>query len=140
MVNQELLAIALAGVCTGLVILFTIPSFSRLARSSAGSKKSNRAIHLRDVYEDKDGAATEDSEEEYSDVLQKRFFTVTAIAGFAASISSGVFSTIWSSGLFPQKVLAIVDWLNVSIWVSDEIRDFLFTRHVTFDLQQSRLC
>jgi hypothetical protein len=43
------------------------------AYPSTGQKR-NGAVQLRDVYEDEDGAATEKSEREYSDVLPKRKF------------------------------------------------------------------
>lgn len=115
------MAIVLAAICTGLVVLFTLPSVSRLGRASTGWKKSNGPIHLRDVYEDEDGVATEESEEEYSDVLPKRIFYMAAVAGFATSVTSAVLSTIWSSSHFAQPFMSAIDWLNVSIWVSDKI-------------------
>lgn len=113
MVNQELAVIASASICTGFVVLLTLPSLSRLARA----KKSAGPIYLKDVYEDEDGVATEESEEEYSDVIPKRTFYIAAIAGFSASITSAVLSTIWSSGLFHQTFLSVVDWQSVTIWV-----------------------
>lgn len=116
MPDQELVVIASAGVCAGFAVLSTLPSLARLARA----KKSPGPIHLKDVYEDEDGVATEESEDDFSDVIPKWTFYLCAIAGFSTAVASAVLSTIWSSGHFNQRFLSVVDWLSVFIWVKNE--------------------
>jgi hypothetical protein len=55
---------------------------------TAKGQKRNGAVHLRDIYEDEDGAATEKGEREYSDALPKRTFYVAAVGGFVTSFTS----------------------------------------------------
>ena len=116
MVDYELLSIILGSVGVGLILFLTLPSVWRLVRASR-SGKLNGYLALSDVYQDKDGTATKDSEAAFADKLPKTTIYVATVIGFAASIASAILSTIWSSTLYSSDFLLIVDWINVSAWV-----------------------
>jgi hypothetical protein len=94
----------LAGVGGVLVFLLTLPSLASVASHLRESKpKSN-------IYEDKDGIATEKSVAEYSTKIPKIFLSIFAILGLGTSIVLAVLETL--GGVDVEE-----SWLNVAQWV-----------------------
>ncbi|CZT44803.1 related to multidrug transporter (yeast bile transporter) [Rhynchosporium secalis] len=77
----------------------------------------NIASHLRqpksisEIYEDKDGVATERSVGEYSAKIPKTFLGIFTISGLASSIALAVLSTIGE-----EDDLFLENWFNVAQW------------------------
>jgi hypothetical protein len=118
MASRELLPIAISSSGTGFVFLLTLPSITRLLRSRApngytilpGIQDSNS------LYEDKDGAATLDSEAAYSSKTVKIIICVVAALGLAASLASAVLSTVLANAR-PTRLSLMQDWMNFVAWV-----------------------
>lgn len=116
MVNHQLFSVVLGSVDTGLVLLLTLPSVWRLGQALRTAKSVGQ-ISLQHVYSDRDGTASEETEASFNDTLPKAFFYGATFLGFAASIASAVFSTVWSSTVFSQSFLLATDWTNAFAWV-----------------------
>jgi hypothetical protein len=67
------------------------------------------------LYEDKDGAATAESQESYSVKLQNIFATIFTTAGFAISLTNAVLATQ------NEEASTVDGWLQFSLWVSADI-------------------
>jgi predicted RND superfamily exporter protein len=101
--NDSRSLVAGIGGCV-LVFLLTLPSLASVASHLREPKpKSN-------IYEDKDGIATEKSVAEYSAKIPKIFLFVFAVLGLGTSIALAVLETLAGVDL-------IETWLNVAQWV-----------------------
>ncbi|KAL2060542.1 hypothetical protein VTL71DRAFT_9183 [Oculimacula yallundae] len=88
-----------------LVALLTSPSVINIASHLRAPKA------ISEIYEDKDGVATEKSVEEYSAKIPKAFLGIFTISGLATSIALAVLRTIeGKDGMFLEN------WLNVAQW------------------------
>lgn len=104
----ENISTSLAAGSSGLVLvaLLTSPSIINIASHLRGPKS------ISDIYEDKDGVATEQSVEEYSAKIPKAFLGIFTVAGLATSIALAVLGSIegWDW-------MFVENWLNVAQWV-----------------------
>lgn len=90
-----------------LVLLLTLPSLIGVASHLRDPKpKSN-------VYEDKDGVASEKSVAKYSAKIPKLSLGFFTISGLSLSIALAVLGMVGES-----DGLLIEDWINVAQWVS----------------------
>ena len=97
-----------------LTAIFSVPSIFRLAKRPWRSK-----ITKDGVYEDEDGAATEQSMEKFS---VKRLFAViygVTGTGLAISFALAVFATVRRGNSFSEICLTQL-WLLFLAWVSEE--------------------
>ncbi|PVH84104.1 P-loop containing nucleoside triphosphate hydrolase protein [Cadophora sp. DSE1049] len=105
-----------------LVALLTTPSILNIA-SHLRSPKS-----ISEIYEDKDGVATEKSVEEYSAKIPKAFLGIFTIAGLGSSIALAVLASIegWD-WMFVENWLNVAQWSLITIQATSIIliRDYL---------------
>lgn len=103
------IALLVGAVGLGLIVLCTISSAVILASSLLRTKKNGLPV----VYEDKDGASTQDLTAEFSSKVPKTVIILSSLLGLATSVAIGVLSTldIAKDGLFLE------DWLNMVAWV-----------------------
>lgn len=81
-------------------------------RSVLDKRKRAGPIHLKELYEDEDGVATELTESEYTVHIQKVVAIIAAIAGTACSYSSSVRSLVNEDYSF-----IIGWWVYTAAWV-----------------------
>jgi hypothetical protein len=91
-----------------LVFLLTLPSLASAASHLRESKPKSKS--KSNIYEDKDGIATENSVTEYSARIPKIFLSVFATFGLGTSIALAVLDTLARSD-------ALESWLNFAQWV-----------------------
>lgn len=97
-------------VLPALVIVFSIPSASRLVASFRRVRTRDRA----GLYEDKDGVATDESMARYS---VRRFFVaiaVVGVVGLAVSCALAIYTTVTSQSVQDKPET----WLLFASWVS----------------------
>lgn len=104
----ENISTSLAAGSTSLVViaLLTSPSIINIASHLRAPKS------ISDIYEDKDGVATEKSVEEYSANIPKTFLGLSTIAGLGISIALAVLASIEG-----RDWMFLENWLNVAQWV-----------------------
>lgn len=90
-----------------LVLILTIPSIINITSHLRTPKPASN------IYEDKDGVATEKSVSEYSAKVPKIFLGIFTIAGLFTSIALAVFETIEG-----REWMFVENWLNFGQWVS----------------------
>ena len=97
-----------------LTAIFSIPSIFRLAKRPWRGKVAKDG-----VYEDEDGAATEESMEKFS--VKRLFAVIYGITGtgLAISFALAVFATVRRSSSFSEICLTQL-WLLFPAWVSEE--------------------
>lgn len=93
-------------VFAAVVLLLTVlGSFQSLRKQSLDVKK--------EVYKDKDGEATQESQKKYSIKWQNILATIFGVAGFAIALTNAVLSILQESST------SVEAWLQVGLWVSD---------------------
>ncbi len=113
MLENDSRSLASGAAGLALVFLLTLPSVASAASHLRASKpKSN-------IYEDKDGIATEKSVAEFSAKTPKIFLSVFTTLGLGSSIALAALETIAGSRVLDS-------WLNVAQWVRE------FTRLLKF--------
>jgi hypothetical protein len=87
-----------------LVFLLTLPSVAGVASHLRAPKpKSN-------IYEDKDGVATEKSVAQYSAKIPKIFLSIFAVLGFGTAVALAAVELLGGDDVLES-------WLNVAQWV-----------------------
>ena len=86
------------------VFLLTIPSIS------GGASHLRESKPQPNIYEDKDGVATEKSVAEYSTKIPKIFLSIFVFLGLGTSIALAVLETL-------AGIDVVESWLNVGQWV-----------------------
>ncbi len=104
----ENISTSLAAGSTGvaLAVVLTVPAITSITSHLRTPKPGS------DIYEDKDGVATEKSVSEYSAKIPKIFLGIFTIAGLFTSIALAVLGTIDG-----RERLFVENWLNVAQWV-----------------------
>ncbi len=77
-----------------LVVLSSSPAVWRISNRLTRRKYSELATSQQ-LYEDKDGVATEETEKKFSDKIQKSVILVFSIAGFFVSLVLAVLATFY---------------------------------------------
>ena len=107
----ETASVIVGSVGLGLVALTTLPSLLSIYRKLSPPKTSG--YHDIDVlYEDGDGAATIDSQREFSTIVPRSLALVGSVLGFLFSVVAAVLNTVHHEG-----VLGIESWLTFGSWV-----------------------
>jgi hypothetical protein len=97
-------AIALA-----IVVIFTSASAWRSTQQTRSDIPED--AQGPQLYKDKDGVATEQSQAAYSVKIQNGLATLFAVAGFGASLAAAVCGTLTGTNV-------ITWWLHFGLWVS----------------------
>lgn len=95
---------------TALILVFflTVPSVVKLFKSYSKEKYTR----INTLYEDEDGAVTEDAQKEYSATIPKYIAFSSSAIGFIASVVSAAFTTV-----HPTRNLYVENWLLFGSWV-----------------------
>jgi hypothetical protein len=106
------------------IFIFTIPAIRSLVKGNWRVKNPN---HDQALYEDEDGAASEESVENFSNILQFLIAFAIALIGLGLSIADAVFATVQknsNTASFSPPLVGIL--LLFPCWVrSDPSKDQL---------------
>lgn len=104
-----------------------LPSRTKRASSSIngtgriGSNGGGEYAILKELYQDDDGYATEESSKKFSDRFHRIFISILSTTGFLLSLALGIIATVVSPGLpsssLPSCPWLIERWLQFGIWV-----------------------
>lgn len=103
-------SIVVAAIGLGLIAIASIPialTSNRKIKRWKGLAEDNNV-----PYEDKDGAATEESQKNFSTILPRSLSATGSIIGFLLSIVEAVLRTS-----IPERSLFIESWLVFASWV-----------------------
>ena len=105
--------VIVASVGLALVGATSIPAFLTISRH-VRARRDRIDDHLNPdgLYEDKDGLASEESQQGYSTFIQRVLVLVGNITGFSLSIAVSVVGTTQSKGLLQTE-----SWLTLGCWV-----------------------
>lgn len=97
-----------------LILIFstTVPTLLQFFSEARIKAKGNGYEDLHKLYEDRDGVATEESQNEYSATIPKYIALSSCILGFLVSIIIAVFTTI-----HPSKNFFVENWVIFGSWV-----------------------
>ena len=90
------------------VLVLTFPAVSAIASHFRESKPNS------EIYEDKDGIASEESMAAYSAKVPKTILSLFTVAGLLTAVPLGVLGTLD----LDHDSLFIPNWLNAAQWVS----------------------
>ena len=76
-------------------------------------RRKSQYSEVSDVYADKDGTATEESQEAFSDFVPRLILILTSAVAAVDALAAAVIATIR-----PQLPLAVDPWLQFASWVS----------------------
>ena len=113
--NQNPSPPAIAGLTALIVVFFlTVPTFLKLFENVKSKLKPKDYEDVHKLYEDEDGAATEESQKEYSAALPKYLILSSTIIGFLASTTTAVMTTV-----MPMNTMYLNNWLLFGSWVHE---------------------
>lgn len=105
------LLVGIAGVV--LLMLVALPATKSLANRLRLQKKSSAG----QLYQDEDGAATEESTKAFTDTIQRCSIAALSLGGLLASLSLAVLGTDGTRS--PHQPGASEQWLHFAVWVSE---------------------
>jgi hypothetical protein len=100
---------------SAVITILTIPSLFRIAKRSWRVRPTNGSL-----YEDKDGAASEESTAGYSTKRHFIFIFGAVATGLAVSFALAVFATVMREHSF-SKLCLINVWVLFATWVSQSL-------------------
>ena len=103
-------SVAIAIAYLVVVVILSIPGARQFISRLRDGKKQN--IELSDRYEDKDGVATEESQDAYSDFLPRLMLILISTTACAVALASAIVTTTRS-----HLPLSIEQWLQFATWV-----------------------
>ena len=110
-----------------LVLTFslTIPTLLRIFDRVRSRSKVYAYDNVHKLYEDEDGAATEETQKEFSVALPNYLALSSAIIGFLASVTNAVITTVFSMvGLCTESWFMFGCWVQkLSLYVRSMLRD-----------------
>ncbi|KAL2038338.1 hypothetical protein N7G274_008987 [Stereocaulon virgatum] len=102
----------IAGSITLIVVfILTIPTFLNVLGDVRSKFQAKEYDDGHRPYEDEDGAATEESQKEFSTAIPKYFTLASSIIGFLASATTAVITSVTSI-----KAIYLKDWLLSGSW------------------------
>lgn len=110
-----------ASVLTGscglfLIALLTSPAVRATAARLVSKRPESASDATRQLYQDEDGTATEESVKAFSDKIQRLSIAVLSAIGFLASLAQAVLVTLQlPRGLFVEH------WLQFAGWVGERV-------------------
>ena len=75
-------------------------------------RKAQTYHEINGLYEDEDGAATEESQEKYSTIVPRILILTSSVVGLLVSIAASVLSTV-----HPGRALFVEGWITFGAWV-----------------------
>lgn len=107
----------LAGSCgLFLIALLTSPAVQATAARLVSKRPESTSDATRQLYQDEDGTATEESVKAFSDKVQRVSIAVLSAVGFLASLALAVFVTLQ----LPRSVF-VEHWLQFAGWVGERL-------------------
>ena len=104
-------SVAIAIACLAIVAVLSIPAARQVFIRLRARQKQYE--FLSDRYEDKDGVATDESQEAYSDFLPRLILILICIVACAVALTSAIITTTRS-----HLPLSLEQWLQFATWVS----------------------
>ncbi len=104
-------SVAVSIACLVAVALLSIPAGYKLVAKLRAKKDQYQ--HVSSRYEDKDGVATEESEEAFSDLIPRLLLILISIVACLDALATAVLTTTR-----PDLSLTIEQWLQFGTWVS----------------------
>jgi hypothetical protein len=108
-------SVAISIACLAVVSVLSIPAGRQLFIRLRAKRK--QYIELTDRYEDKDGVATQESEEAYSDFLPRLLLILTSFVACGVALATAIVTTTRS-----HLPLTLEQWLQFATWVSPSLR------------------
>jgi hypothetical protein len=103
-------SVAISIACLAVAAVLSIPAAHQfLTRLRA---KSKQYTEVADRYEDKDGVATEESEDAYSDFLPRLILLLISLVACGVGLASAILTTTRS-----HLPLSLEQWLQFATWV-----------------------
>lgn len=101
------------------ILISTIPAISSIFSTlKINQNQHDKSSKFEKIYEDEDGAATVQSESEFSQKWSKALITVLTVTAFAINVAVAVISTLELQKYEGDKVMGMANiWLGVAIWV-----------------------
>ena len=106
-------SIVVGSVGLGLVAAISIPAYFSIY-TKVRPHKGHTSHDPKVFYEDGDGVATEDSQKDFSTIVQRSLFLASSVIGFLLSIAVSILHTQDSNG-----ALVIESWLTFTAWVGN---------------------
>ena len=111
-----------------LIFSFTTPTLLRIFDRVRSRPKANGYDDVHKLYEDEDGAATEETQKEFSVALPIYLAVSSALIGGLASITNAVITTV-----LPIVSLGVENWLILGSWVCEVLS--LYARSMLIEWQ-----
>ncbi|KAJ9605182.1 hypothetical protein H2200_010572 [Cladophialophora chaetospira] len=105
-------SVAISIACLVVVTFLSTPAARQLSNRFQGRRKQYELVS--DRYEDKDGVATEESQEAYSDFLTRLLLILISISACAIALASAIVTT--TSSQLPRS-LSLEQWLQFATWL-----------------------
>lgn len=96
-----------------LICLLTIPAARSWIKRGRLRNRQSEYQSLHGVYCDRDGSATQESVNSYSDKVQRWFIALLSVSGLLVSLAAAVFQTM----TFDTVEVIVGYWLQFSLWV-----------------------
>lgn len=116
MLDNATISLIAHAVGVGVIAFSTVPSVLHLGQKAGSSKP----VQYNKLYEDKDGAATPESEAEYSVKWPRIVASIGISLGIVCSIALSVLSTLHHVKVSVSGVTLAEDWATSSAWVSGQ--------------------
>lgn len=96
------------------VLILSLPHLSPLIHRCFSSNRKYQAVG--EIYEDKDGRASDDSQAAFSDFVQQTTLIVASVIGLALSAASAVLN-LTQRNSSDDVHLVVQQWLQFATWV-----------------------
>lgn len=100
--------------CAACLLCLCFPHLSFLMRSRRSSDSKHH--HTTNIYEDKDGRASEESQAAFSDFVPRFLLIIETLTGLALAAASAVLTSTRSE-TSSNSHLIIQQWLQFTSWV-----------------------
>lgn len=104
-------SVAISIACLALVAGLSIPAFGHCATRLRSKPKQYDGL-IPERYEDEDGAATDESQEAYSDLFPRLLLILISVVASAVALATAILTTTRS-----HLPLSIEQWLQFGTWV-----------------------
>ena len=115
MVSSRTISLIVGAVGLGLVGISSVPAIIG-SHTRSFPRKGSGYDEIHHLYEDGDGAATEQSQKSYSALIPRYLILTSAVIGLLLSIAASVLSTV-----HPGGDLVVENWLTFGSWVGHNI-------------------
>lgn len=109
--NHTSTSVAISIACLALVAVLSVPAFGHCVTRLRSKTKQYNSL-LPDRYEDEDGAATDESQEAYSDLFPRLLLILISVVASAVALATAILTTTRS-----HLPLSLEQWLQFSTWV-----------------------